>query len=144
MTRDPAIDVVWEALNNIADPCHALSGHDLSIVDLGLINDVTRHDDIIEISVTFTDPSCVFSYQIIMDLEDLAQSLDGVSEIKVTSDPYPLWTEDRLSEKAKALFLTKRRTFGVDKRRTSGDDNRRTSGDDKRQTFAVNQPGASP
>ncbi len=114
MDKDHAIGKVWDALSGIADPCHALSGHDLSIVDLGLINDVTRRDDIIEVSVTFTDPSCVFSYQIIMDLEDLAQSLDGVSEIKVTSDPYPMWTEDRLSDKAKALFLTKRRTFAVD------------------------------
>lgn len=114
MNRDPAIDVVWEALDHIADPCHALSGHDLSIVDLGLVNDVSRKDDIIEVSVTFTDPSCIFSYQIIMDLEDMAQSLDGVSEIKVTSDPYPLWTEDRLSDKAKALFLEKRHRFGED------------------------------
>ncbi len=114
MKQDPAISKVWDALSRIPDPCHALSGHDLSIVDLGLINDVTRQDDTIDVSVTFTDPSCVFSYQIIMDLEDLAESLDGISEIKVTSNPYPLWTEDRLSEKAKTLFLEKRNMFGVD------------------------------
>ena len=113
MTEDPAIAKVWAALSQVPDPCHALSGHDLSIVDLGLINSVTRDDDIINVRVTFTDPSCVFSYQIIMDMEDLAQSLEGVSEIRVVSDPYPLWTEDRLSEKAKALFADKRRTFGV-------------------------------
>lgn len=113
MTQDPAIASVWAALSQIADPCHALSGHDLSIVDLGLINTVTRTDDIIEVSVTFTDPSCVFSYQIIMDLEDLAASLDGVKEIRVTSDPYPLWTEDRMSEKAKTVFADKRQAFGI-------------------------------
>lgn len=119
MHEDPAIEKVWAALSKIADPCHALSGHDLSIVDLGLINTVTReghgdhggNDDVINISVTFTDPSCVFSYQIIMDMEDLAASLDGVSEIRVVSDPYPMWTEDRMSDKAKALFASKRETF---------------------------------
>ncbi len=113
MNQDPAIAKVWTALEDVPDPCHALSGHDLSIVDLGLINDVTRHDDIITVSVTFTDPSCVFSYKIIMDMEDLAQSLDGVSEIRVTSDPYPMWTEGRLSAKAKTLFSDKRRKFAV-------------------------------
>lgn len=113
VAQDPAVAKVWTALDAVADPCHALSGHDLSIVDLGLINAVTRDGDIIDVSVTFTDPSCVFSYKIIMDLEDLAQSLDGVSKIQVTSDPYPLWTEDRLSAKAKTLFTDKRRTFGV-------------------------------
>jgi metal-sulfur cluster biosynthetic enzyme len=110
---DPAVAAVWELLGSVADPCHALSGHDLSIVDLGLINDVVRDGDAITVSVTFTDPSCVFSYQIIMDMEDLAARLDGVSAITVTSDPFPLWTEDRLSPKAKQLFADKRQRFGL-------------------------------
>lgn len=110
---DTAIAAVWSLLNGIPDPCHALSGHDLSIVDLGLINDVVREGDAIRISITFTDPTCVFSYKIIMDLEDLAATLGGVSEITVRSDPYPLWTEDRLSDKARQLFADKRHRFGA-------------------------------
>tara|TARA_B100000029_G_C16874940_1_gene704466 strand:+ start:120 stop:494 length:375 start_codon:yes stop_codon:yes gene_type:complete len=116
---DPAIAKIWAALDLVSDPCHALSGHALSVVDLGLINSVTRQGDVIHISVTFTDPSCVFSYKIIMDLEDMANSLDGVSEIKVISNPYPLWTEDRLSTKAKILFRDKRIRFGVNQERES-------------------------
>lgn len=112
-SADSAVDAVWSLLNDVPDPCHALSGHDLSIVDLGLVNDVVRDGDIIRVSVTFTDPSCVFSYKIIMDLEDLAAKLEGVSEITVTSDPYPLWTGDRLSDKARQLFADKRRRFGT-------------------------------
>lgn len=110
---DKAVDAVWTLLNSVPDPCHALSGHDLSIVDLGLVNTVVRDGEAIRISVTFTDPSCVFSYKIIMDLEGLADTLDGVSEITVRSDPYPLWTEDRLSEKARQLFTDKRQRFGA-------------------------------
>ncbi|MBT4740560.1 MAG: DUF59 domain-containing protein [Rhodospirillaceae bacterium] len=109
---DPAVAAVWALLNTIPDPCHALSGHDLSIVDLGLINGISRDGESIRISVTFTDPSCVFSYKIIMDLEDLAATLDGVSDISVSADPYPLWTEDRLSDKARELFADKRDRFG--------------------------------
>ena len=117
MTRDtdqtdPALAAVWSLLNKIPDPCHALSGHDLSIVDLGLINGISRDGQTIRVSVTFTDPSCVFSYKIIMDMEDLAATLDGVSDITVSADPYPLWTEDRLSEKARKLFADKRTRFG--------------------------------
>ncbi|MDE0799776.1 MAG: iron-sulfur cluster assembly protein [Rhodospirillaceae bacterium] len=109
---DPAVAAVWACLDTIPDPCHALSGHDLSIVDLGLINGISRDGGSICISVTFTDPSCVFSYKIIMDLEDLAATLDGVSDITVSADPYPLWTEDRLSDKARTLFADKRTRFG--------------------------------
>lgn len=112
-SSDRAVAAVWALLGTIPDPCHALSGHDLSIVDLGLINDVVRDGDVIRISLTFTDPTCVFSYKIIMDLEDLASTLDGISEITVTSDPYPLWTEDRLSDKARQLFADKRHRFGA-------------------------------
>jgi len=112
-SSDPAVAAVWSLLESVADPCHALSGHDLSIVDLGLINGVVRDGDTITVSVTFTDPSCVFSYQIIMDMEDLADRLDGITAINVSSDPYPLWTEDRLSQKAKQVFANKRHTFGV-------------------------------
>lgn len=109
---DPAVVAVWALLDTIPDPCHALSGHDLSIVDLGLINGISRDGESIRISVTFTDPNCVFSYKIIMDLEDLAATLDGVSDITVSADPYPLWTEDRLSDKARTLFADKRTRFG--------------------------------
>lgn len=109
---DPAIAAVWTLLHTIPDPCHALSGHDLSIVDLGLINGISRNGESIRVSVTFTDPSCVFSYKIIMDMEDLAATLDGVSEIAVSADPYPLWTEGRLSDKARHLFADKRTRFG--------------------------------
>ena len=112
-TSDPAVAAVWALLDTIPDPCHALSGHDLSIVDLGLINGISRDGESIRISVTFTDPNCVFSYKIIMDLEDLAATLDGVSDITVAADPYPLWTEDRLSDKARDLFADKRTRFGV-------------------------------
>ena len=110
---DPAVAAVWALLDTIPDPCHALSGHDLSIVDLGLINGISRDGGSIRISVTFTDPNCVFSYKIIMDLEDLAATLDGVSDISVSADPYPLWTEDRLSDKARDLFADKRTRFGI-------------------------------
>lgn len=112
VSSDPAVAAVWALLDTIPDPCHALSGHDLSIVDLGLINGISRDGESIRISVTFTDPNCVFSYKIIMDLEDLAATLDGVSDITVSADPYPLWTEDRLSDKARALFADKRTRFG--------------------------------
>ena len=123
ITEDPAITKVWAALSRIPDPCHALSGYDLSIVDLGLINEITRKCETITVSVTFTDPSCVFSYKIIMELEDLAASLKGVQKIVVVSDPYPLWTEDRLSPKAKDLFASKREKYSIHRRASpKGDD----------------------
>ena len=95
---------VWRGLEAIGDPCIVQSGRDLSIVDLGLINTVWRDDDEIYVSVTLTDSMCVNAGQIFVQIERIAEGLEGISEVNVVPRSYPLWTEDRLSEKAKNLF----------------------------------------
>jgi metal-sulfur cluster biosynthetic enzyme len=109
---DPLASAVWKALNEIKDPCHVLSGNDLSIVDLGLINRVDIVGDRLEVGITFTETSCVFAYRIVHALEDLAPTLPGVSSVKVVPETYPLWTEARLSAKARALYADKAAMFG--------------------------------
>jgi metal-sulfur cluster biosynthetic enzyme len=113
MATTETTDAVWRALATIGDPCHVLSGHDLSIVDLGLVNRVDLAGDSVEVGVTFTDPSCVFAYRIIEAMEDLAPRLRGIREIRVVPEHYPMWTEDRMSDKARRMFADKRVNFGI-------------------------------
>jgi metal-sulfur cluster biosynthetic enzyme len=110
---DPLTIAVWEAVNRIKDPCHALMGHDVSIVDLGLINRVDLVGDCLEVGITFTDTSCTFAYKIINALEDLAPNLPGVASVKVTTETYPLWTEARLSPRARAFHARTAEAFGL-------------------------------
>jgi metal-sulfur cluster biosynthetic enzyme len=111
-SADPVIAAAWQRLATVGDPCHVLSGHDLSVVDLGLINRVAFSDGTVEIGVTYTDPSCVFAGHIVVAMEDLVGALPGVRAVRVVPEPYPTWTEARLSDKARALFADKRRRFG--------------------------------
>jgi metal-sulfur cluster biosynthetic enzyme len=104
---------VRRALDRIKDPCHLLSGHDLSIVDLGLVNRVDLVGDTVEVGLTFTDSTCLFAYKIIQELEDLAPSLPGIAAVKVVAEPFPLWDESRLSDRARALYADKRTQFGL-------------------------------
>lgn len=106
------VQAVWHALSDVKDPCNVLSGHDLSVVDMGLINRVETVDDCVEIGITFTEPGCLFGYRIIEDIEDLTARLPGVSEIKVVPEPFPLWDESRLSLKAKEVYAAKKAQFG--------------------------------
>ena len=108
---EPLAAKIWTALNEIRDPCHALCDNDLSIVDLGLINRVDLIDERLEVGITFTESNCTFAYRIIHALEDLAPTL-GVSEVKVVPETYPIWTEARLSAKARALYADKAKMFG--------------------------------
>jgi metal-sulfur cluster biosynthetic enzyme len=116
--HDPTVAVaaVWRGLAGIGDPCHVLSGHGLSIVDVGIVNRVDVVGDTVEVGVTFTEAGCTFAYSIIEQIEDLAPGCPGVREIRVVPEHYPMWTPDRLSEKARTLFADKRAAFGVGSR----------------------------
>ena len=100
--EDAEISVVWGALDRVRDPCHVLSGYDLSILDLGLVNRVTRAGTLIEVSVTFTEVGCTFGYRILEDIEALGPVLPSEVEIRAVVEPFPMWTPDHLSERAKA------------------------------------------
>jgi ATP-binding protein involved in chromosome partitioning len=109
---DEIVQAVWQALGNVKDPCNVLSGHDLSIVDMGLVNRVQIDGDRVEVGVTFTEPGCLFGYRIIEDMEDLAASLTGVRKIQVIPEPFPLWDESRLSPRARSVYAEKKARFG--------------------------------
>ncbi|MBM3512472.1 MAG: DUF59 domain-containing protein [Alphaproteobacteria bacterium] len=110
--NDATVAALWHELATIGDPCHVLSGHGLSIVDIGIVNRVERTGDAIEVGVTFTEAACTFSYGIIAAIEDLAPKFPEITKITVVSEHYPMWTPDRLSDKARTLFADKRRRFG--------------------------------
>ena len=120
MRRDDSIAAdtqrVRQALETVRDPCHVLSGHDISILDLGLVNEVSRVGDVIEVSVTFTEPTCVFADRIVADLEDLAARLPGVSKVAVTVEPLPIWEPSRMSTRARRLFDARRAEFDANLR----------------------------
>lgn len=109
---DPAVDAdverVWRALETVRDPCHEISGHDLSIVDLGLVNWVARRGDAIHVSLTFTEPTCVFAWRIVNELEDLAPQLPGVARVEVVVEHLPIWEPDRMNDRARTLFAERR------------------------------------
>lgn len=103
---------IWNALDGVADPCHALSGHGLSILDLGLVNRVTPVGDEIEVALTLTEVSCTFGYQIIQDIEDLGADFPEFARFRVVIEPLPVWTPDRLSERARNHYAQTRLDFG--------------------------------
>ena len=98
---DHQVSQVWDALDRVRDPCHVLSGHDLSILDLGLVNRVTRVDDTIEVGVTLTEIGCTFGYRILQDIEAISLDIPGCAAIRAVVEPFPLWTPDRLTERAR-------------------------------------------
>lgn len=105
------VAAVWDLLDTVVDPCHILSGHDISILDLGLVNKVEIAGRTAIVSITLTEVSCTFGWRIIEQIESLADEVEGIDGIKVEIAPFPVWTPDRMSERGRALHAMKRRAF---------------------------------
>ena len=99
-TGRPTVEDVYEALDKVKDPCMGAAGLDLSIVDLGLIYGVEVEDGVVNVEMTFTEIGCVFTHVIGSGVHDALEALPGVERVELTPRWLPLWTEDRVNEKA--------------------------------------------
>lgn len=104
--QDPVLIDLIQALDTVPDPCCVLSGKDLSILDLGLINRMDRHGDTIEVGITLTDTMCEFADRIFSDIEALADRLPGITTVNVVPEVVPVWSSERLSDRAVDMIKT--------------------------------------
>lgn len=106
---DPLLQEAWRRIQQIEDPCHALSGHPLSIADLGIVNRIDVAGAELEVGLTYTEMGCTFAYRIVARLEDELHAIPGVDEVRVVYEPFPPWTSDRLSERARGVYADRKR-----------------------------------
>ena len=91
---------VMEALGRCFDPCCQERG--ISIVDMGLIQDVRISGENVAIDVLLTTGWCPSVTSIHKMMVDEVSTVDGVDSVDVQVVFDPVWTMDRLSESARA------------------------------------------
>ena len=101
---DPAVDRVWRALSDVADP-----ELPISLVDLGLIRDVRRNGGMVEVDVTFTATACPCMGFIIQDVRERLLQEEDVQSVDVRDVWDPPWSSDLMTAHGKALL----QRFGV-------------------------------
>ncbi|HEX6558105.1 MAG TPA: metal-sulfur cluster assembly factor [Longimicrobiales bacterium] len=84
---------LWEALREVMDP-----EFPVSLVDLGLIYDIRRQQNVVEIDLTFTATACPCMDFIHEDIRERLYKLDDVEEVRINQVWDPPWTTDRISE----------------------------------------------
>jgi metal-sulfur cluster biosynthetic enzyme len=89
-------DDVLTALSEVMDPELGVS-----LVDLGLIYDVTVADDKVDVKMTLTAPGCPLHSVMRQNAQDRVSKMDGVSEANVQVVWDPPWKPEMMSEKAK-------------------------------------------
>ena len=103
-SADPAVDALWQALREVADP-----ELPISLVDLGLICAVRLKDGIAEVDVTFTASACPCMEFIFEDIRDRLLKVAEVGRVEIRDVWDPPWTTERMTAHGRALL----RSFGT-------------------------------
>ncbi len=88
---------LWRALCEVNDP-----EFPISVVDMGLIQSVTREKDCVRVDLTFTAMGCPAMDMILDDVRELLLKEPGVREVQIEIVWDPPWTKERMSETGKA------------------------------------------
>lgn len=92
----PSIDQVWTWLRTVPDPEIPV----ISIVDLGIVRDVTWREDTLSVSITPTYSGCPATSIITLDIEVALRSR-GLPNIEIKRQLSPAWTTDWLTDEAR-------------------------------------------
>ena len=96
----PTADDVRKVLRQVKDP-----ELNLSIVDLGLVYDVTVEEDgDVEIKMSLTSPGCPSGPEIVGDTQRAVQGLDGIKHVNVEIVWEPYWTPERIDPRVRAYL----------------------------------------
>jgi metal-sulfur cluster biosynthetic enzyme len=91
---------IVDALSDVYDPCCAERG--LSVVDMGLVEDVHIEGSSVRVDLVLTTGWCPFVASLSATIPDRLRRVRGVEDVEVNVVWDPVWTTDRLSPKAQA------------------------------------------
>jgi metal-sulfur cluster biosynthetic enzyme len=92
-------ETVRAALGDVYDPCCADRG--ISIVDMGVVEDVRVAGGHVEVDLVLTTGWCPFVVSMSTAIPDRLNGVEGVESVDVRVVWDPVWTQERLSESAR-------------------------------------------
>lgn len=93
----PARDQLWAWLEEVADPEIPV----LSVVELGIVRDVSVSEEATTVTITPTYSGCPAIYAIEQAIVETLEA-HGVSPVRVRTSYAPAWTTDWIGDEAKA------------------------------------------
>ena len=102
--NEPSTQKIWSLLEDVCDPEVPV----LSILDLGIVRDVSAEEDRVEVVVTPTYSGCPAMDVIRMNIRMVLLE-QGYKDVVIRTVLSPAWTTDWMSEKGK----DKLRAYGI-------------------------------
>jgi metal-sulfur cluster biosynthetic enzyme len=82
----PSKATIWEALQQVVDPCSVAHGRPLSVIEMGLVRDVEMVDGAVTVKLFLTSPICTMIGKFQEMAEDALLPLPGVNQVTVEGD----------------------------------------------------------
>ena len=93
---------IRDRLDDVIDPCSAANGTDLSLVEMGLVEEVEVEAHEVTVSLRLTSPFCTQIPYFIEEIEETVGELDGVSSVTLETDQGLEWHQGMMTESAQA------------------------------------------
>jgi metal-sulfur cluster biosynthetic enzyme len=97
--ENPALDRIWLALHEVADP-----ELPVSLVDLGLVYAIRRDGGAVEVDLTFTATACPCMAFIREDIRERLDREPGVETVIIREVWDPPWTAERMTAAGRAML----------------------------------------
>ena len=97
MSAAPTRDELIAQLQKVVEPCSVSMGNQMSICEMGLVEDVSFADGTVRVVLCLTDPSCINFGKISQYVQDVLRELPPVRAVEITHTTEVLWTPDRIT-----------------------------------------------
>lgn len=93
-------ELARKALRAVKDPELGLN-----VIDIGLIYDVVVDEaSVVHVKMTLTSPGCPSSGEIMDDIRQTLEQLDGVASVDLELVWEPYWTPERMDPRVRAFL----------------------------------------
>lgn len=93
---------IRERLDEVLDPCSTFTERPQSIVDLGLVDGVSIDDGDVKVDLLPTNQLCMYIPHMTEEIETRVEDLPGVDSVSVETVADEVWTQERMTEAARA------------------------------------------
>lgn len=97
------------ALAAVPDPCAVAAGAPLGLLDMGLVRSwQIDAADQLTVILDITSPACMMAGHFILDAQTRLEAIPGISAVSVRVEPSLEWSEEKISERGKAILAERR------------------------------------
>lgn len=106
---ESVVSAALAMLDRVPDPCSVAAGDPLSIVELGLVEQVDFREGTLSVVLALTEPGCWYYFELRDSVTDAVSSLEGVESTRVSIDGGIIWSPDRIERQSESVEVRRRR-----------------------------------